>query len=126
MQSCYIAKNTLEIRKKLEKLGYQYGGGDSKSWGTGALYCFDNKYYEIYKSKPARYHSIVDCGTNEELFLAIAALRDDSDYMQWFVTDKNEWVKCEKGHFYKEHLTNTWRTWHKATAKELIEHFNSK
>ena len=27
----------------------------------------------------------IDCGTNEELFLAIAALRDDTDRDQWFI-----------------------------------------
>ena len=29
----------------------------------------------------------IDCGTNEILFLSLAALRDDSDYMQWFMNN---------------------------------------
>ena len=130
IQSCYIAKNTPRLRKKLEKLGYQYGGGDSKSWGTGALYCFNNKYYEIYKSKPARYHSIIDCGTNEELFIAIAALRDDSDYMQWFICgDKEFMFQVDKPNMnMKEFIHNYMDGWNtdgarKATVKELIELF---
>ena len=61
------------------------------------------------------------CGTNEELFLAIAALRDDADKNQWF-TDGNEyWQQCIGGFKFpslaKEKL-------HKATVQELIEHFN--
>ena len=87
-QSCFIRKNTPELRKKLEELGYKYSGRDTESWGTSALYCFYGEYYEVYPAQPSRYHSIVDCGTNEELFLALAALRDDSDYMQWFVCTK--------------------------------------
>ena len=31
---------------------------------------------------------IIDCGTNEELFIAIAALRDNSDKYQYFVTEE--------------------------------------
>ena len=65
-QSCFIKKNTPELRKKLEELGYTYNGRDTESWGASALYCFDGKYYEVYPAKPSRYHSIVDCGTNEE------------------------------------------------------------
>ena len=34
----------------------------------------------------------IDCGTNEELFLAIAALRDDTDKLQWFISPEGAWV----------------------------------
>lgn len=30
----------------------------------------------------------IDCGTNENLFLALAALQDDTDNEQWFVYPK--------------------------------------
>ena len=87
-QSCFIRKNTPKLRKNLEEFGYKYGGSDTKSWGSSALYCFDGKYYEVYPAKPSRYHWIEDCETNEVLFLSLATLRDDTDANQWFICDK--------------------------------------
>ena len=70
---------------------------------------------------------LIDCGTNEELFLAIAALRDDTDKNQWF-TDGDKWILCPEIKFstywaYNDVYINT-DTIHKATVNELIEHFN--
>lgn len=129
-QSCFIRKNTPKLRKKLEEFGYKYGGSDTKSWGPNALYCFDEKYYEVYPAKPSRYHWIEDCGTNEELFLALAALRDNSDYMQWFLNGKGDWYLYLDNKFNEE--VADWTScasaenWHKATAKEIIEHFKDR
>ena len=121
IQPCFIRKNKPELRKKLEELGYKYNGRDTATWGASALYCFEGKYYEVYPAKPSRYHSIVDCGTNEELFLALAALRDDSDYMQWF-TDGKLWEKSNND--LPSHYMQL--EGHKATVEEIIEHFKDK
>lgn len=87
---CFIRKNTPELRNKLEGLGYKYSTFDDlkldgiitfpskNDYSIFANYHFDNNYLNSY----------IDCGTNEELFLALAALRDDSDYMQWFMSPK--------------------------------------
>lgn len=67
--------------------------------------------------------SSIDCGTNEELFLAIAAMRDDSDKYQWFriVGAKGiKWVKSVEENFTYDAAHNVWS---KATVEELIEHF---
>lgn len=68
----------------------------------------------------------IDCSINEELFLAIAALRDDTDKNQWF-TDGDKWILCPEIKFstywaYNDVDINT-DTIHKATVNELIEHF---
>lgn len=68
----------------------------------------------------------IDCGTNENLFLAIAALRDDTDRKQWF-TDGYHWEICPDEVAY----INAWidrygYSPHKATVEELIEHFKEK
>ena len=125
-KSCFIRKNTPELRNKLEELGYKYGGSDTKSWGSSALYCFDGKYYEVYPAKPSRYHQIEDCGTNEELFLALAALRDDSDYIQWF-TDGKKWFQNQQNdtEVIRYGASNP-INFHKAAAKEIIEYFREK
>lgn len=120
-QPCFIRKNTPELRKKLEELGYKYNGRDTASWGASALYCFDGKYYEVYPAKPSRYHSIVDCGTNEELFLALSELRDDTDKNQWF-TDGKLWEKSNND--LPSHYMQL--EGHKATVEEIIKHFKDR
>ena len=68
----------------------------------------------------------------EELFKAIAALRDDSDYMQWFVTEEEEhWVNQviykPKGSFELCLVDKyPFKNAHKATVKELIKYFKQK
>ena len=92
-QPCFIRRNTPELRKKLEELGYKFSGADHieldcivtfphhDAFSVFAAYHF-NIYDDSFKIVWKEY---IDCGTNEELFLALAALRDDNDYMQWFM-----------------------------------------
>ena len=129
---CFIRKNTQELRRGLEELGY------SKNYPEWTVDCsiiwayqypikgFDTPNYVIADSFdiPFDKHSalcgkFIDCGTNEELFLAIAALRDDTDKYQWF-TDGDLWFKCG------DEVCNEGRKIHKATVNELIEHFKIK
>lgn len=129
---CFIRKNTETLRKKLEELGYL---NDSSEWTVDCsiiwayqypMKGFDTPNYVIADSFdiPFDKHSalcgkFIDCGTNEELFLAIAALRDDTDKYQWF-TDGDLWFKCG------DEVCNEGRKIHKATVDELIEYFKTK
>ena len=64
----------------------------------------------------------IDCGVNEDLFVALAALREDSDIHQWFTTDDcSEWYLSEHD-FCPKNVVSVNR-WHKATVEELISHF---
>lgn len=139
--AAFIRRNTPELRKKLEELGYIK---NSPIWTDNCSIIwayqypekgFDTPNYVIADSFdiPFDKHSrlcgkFIDCGTNEELFLAIAALRDDTDKNQWF-TDGNLWFKCgdeicdETIEYY---LNRYNRKYHKATVEELIEHFKEK
>lgn len=139
---CFIRKNTQELRRGLEELGYF---NDSPEWTNNCsiiwayqypMKGFDTPNYVIADSFdiPFDKHSalcgkFVDCGTNEELFLAIAALRNDTDKNQWF-TDGDKWILCPEIKFstywvYNDIDVNT-DTVHKATVNELIEHFKTK
>lgn len=139
---CFIRKNTPELRKKLGELGYKK---NSPNWTDDCniiwtyqypVKGFDTPNYVIADSFdiPFDKHSclcgkFIDCGTNEELFLAIAALRDDTDKNQWF-TDGDKWILCPEIKFstywaYNDVDINT-DTIHKATVNELIEHFKDK
>lgn len=118
---CFIRKNTQELRRGLEELGYKM----LSPIEYDNLECSDNWVNDI---KSLNDCNGFDCGTNEELFLAIAALRDDTDKYQWF-TDGDLWFKCgdevcnENIEYY---LNKYGRKIHKASVDELIEHFKTK
>ena len=66
----------------------------------------------------------IDCGENIALFLAIAALRDDSDYMQWF-TDGEKWIQDKRNDYEViKYGPGNPINFRKATINELMEHFN--
>lgn len=120
-QSCFIYKNTPELRQYLDKIGYKYGGKASK-FEQPYLYCSLDKYFEC-NSFPARYHGIIDCAENEDLFLALAALRDDSNYMQWF-TNGETWFQNKQNDIEViRYGAGNPINFHKVKVNELLEHF---
>lgn len=142
---CFIRKNTQELRRGLEELGYEIlnsgnttldahnydGNGSHKSIeeGRAIITSYGNLYGVIYDIDTVTKKGRIDCGTNEELFLAIAALRDDTDKNQWF-TDGDKWIMCPEIKFSSYWVYNdidvNIDTVHKATVNELIEHFKIK
>lgn len=142
---CFIHKNTANIRNRLKELGYYcnpYLGWNNLFtcvFGVNSVYSLDD--YDTNGLKEI--DGLIDCGTNEELFLAIAALRDDSNYMQWFITDSILSVSYDDSigndHYFTElkgimffwdenwdNATIISGRYHKATVNELIEHFKTK
>ena len=138
IKECFIRKNTEQLIFNLYKLGYEYyrpldwfknictnfgknidfDGNESDRYVIDA---FDDGYISHFNK------IMIDCGTNEELFLAIAALRDDSDKFQYF-TNGVFWIKCSQLEL-KHELDNNYEEFcvadfHKATVSELINHFN--
>ena len=132
-QRCFIRKNTKELVDKLYEIGYNPYYSARNNYGNSLQTCCHESRGAVYG-----YEDIIDndsddpagginCGTNEELFLAIAALRDDSDIHQWF-TDGEKWVisdihslLCMKEYF--KIIGFNHKTTHKATVEELIKHF---
>ena len=140
IQPCFIRKNTPELRKKLEELGYKPFGSVKYEWDTGwglstdnrlgEFESFDNNGLEnIIKCESPDYEDSIDCGDNEELFIALAALRDDSDINQYFICDKVSFT-LGKTYYPDDYLYYQYdeffdkQNWHKATVEELIEHFS--
>lgn len=135
--AAFIRRNTPELRKKLEELGY-------KNYGNPFQITDDSKLITTIDGEYVPYNvplddSFIDCRTNEELFLAIAALKDDTDENQWFICDVNHWDRSGNGEatvyaeigewiFCKSNDDDCARDnhYHKATVEELIEHFKGK
>lgn len=144
---CLIRRNTKSLRKKLKDLGYNW-------WccqlGDPILVAMTFNFKDqsnvtsdeltpIYISTDTEVDNYIeagciDCGENEQLFLALAALRDDSDKFQWFCDDELGEYKslffC-KYDDVEQHIHNEMDGWdcegfHKATPEDLIEHFKEK
>jgi len=138
-QQCFIRKSTKSLTDRLYRLGGRSGRG---FWHLDYLTilaaygdyfrCLDD---ERGNDEYLTSCGFIDCVTNEELFLAIAALRDDSDIHQWF-TNGIEWIQCEKedwideisslcvgGNYNYDKNGELSVDFHKATVEELIKHF---
>lgn len=137
---CFIRKNTPELRKKLEYLGYSHGkpeyyaDDDDNKYDfimchNGRFFLLSQENHVIRNGHPLKKHGSINCGTNEPLFLAIAALRDDIDKNQWF-TDGDKWIQCPEIKFSTYWAYNDIEVdidnIHKATVKELQELFSQK
>ena len=133
IQHCFIRKNTPELREKLEEIG--------RKLLFSARYGYRKELFTMRGERGlvqaynglASTKTIIDCGTNEDMFLALAALRDDTDYMQWFICGDNESMfKVDKPDMsvekYIHEYMDGWDTegYRKATAEEIVEHFKDK
>lgn len=130
LQHCFIRKNTPELRKKLESFGYRHNELDDgcRPW----LAANHGMYISVDEGFQRLPLEDVDCGRNEELFLALAALNDKNDYGQWFIC-KEEYLgnelkpvkvgtwQCCMSHYKLSYSLS--RLWRKATVSEIIEHF---
>ena len=136
-QPYFIRKNTPELKKKLEELGYN----QHPSYVNNGQYLYLNRGF--YHTNVVGYNEeierMIDCGTNEELFLALAALRDDTNKNQWFIAQGTIWVKDYNGEIIAYYDEGEWFLWdeysfiedspsdfRKATVEEIIEHFKDR
>ena len=83
-----------------------------------------------------------NCGSNIELFKALAAMNDENDWEQWFVKDCGcyglGWVLCRTERIYNHFgdefdcigranwAWEDFRKYRRATTEEIIEHFKNK
>jgi len=119
-----FTENTPEMREWLEELGWK-----SKYIQEGAdiIVCASNtglfsaiveetqQWFKAYKAE------CIDCRSNPELFKAVTAIRDDSDYMQWF---RNIF---KGGHWFNDkHQRVGPVCYDKMSLKELIEKFKKE
>ena len=123
-QPCLIRDYNNDLISKIENIGYRNYGNPFQFTDYSILYTTIDGYYVPYKVQVDS--SWIDCGTNEELFFAVAALRDDSDRLQWFVHQDGSFLKCEC-----DSKIDMWGDFEypeiyprKATVEELIKLFN--
>ena len=132
---CFIRKNTPELRNKLKELGYIQVKQDiyyyhvmvenGNIWICNGAFNPDNP-------DGKGWDECIDREYDEDLFIALAALRDDTDHNQWFTNGK-EWIiymdNTDKGglsyfQYFAMPRDINLENFHKAT--EIIAHFKQK
>ena len=133
IQPCFIRKNTPELINELIDLGYVKALFDEEYTKSDAYGLIVDQgdiaplEHGLQEMELMFTYNFVDCGDNEELFLALAALRDDTDINQWIIDEANEcfgpdnsWMICDKDDMNDRVVYTHYK---KATVEELIEHF---
>lgn len=140
---CFIRKNTSSLREKLEEMGYDLCVCTKKSGSNCWLLTYNNgTVHVVHPLEQGDYMAEVtngisrdvDCGDDENLFIALAALRDDTNHNQWFTNGK-EWIiymdNTDKGglsyfQYFAMPRDINLENFHKATPTEIIAHFKQK
>lgn len=104
-RGCIIRKNTKELRESLMSLRYRWL---VKEKGANCIVTNPEtlKYMELREKSVEAWkdEGWIDCGANDDMFLAIAALANNTDLGQWLiVTDAtgDRWVECIESEFGK-------------------------
>lgn len=134
------AKEKSHIIKELDEFGFVKKGRVKKSdeyivfdsiSGNGKIYySLSETQLQKFKNDPLTIEVWYDCGTDVNLFLAIAALRTGTDKKQWFIHKDGEhyfkvmhycYLATEYIYFGDEELDV--KDFHKMDKNELIEFF---
>lgn len=141
---CFIRKNTPELRKQLEELGYTNGAWETPHFEYPYLKCYPNRLFGLFKGEgfyiteddyrcdgktwtynpPKEY---IDCGDNEELFIAIASMTDNEyGLCDYYVVTTDCNLHYAKGSIHRALPLSSVihpSCYRKATVEELIEYF---
>lgn len=137
---CFVRVYDVAERKKLiEWLNYVIGrtGDEDYTYGDVVLCIRDTTYCCSYEEAEfVSNDTTIDCGTNVELFRALAAMNDVNCLYQWF-TDGQNWAFCMKENW--ESQVAEWDVYgvdycvyvadspqcHKATCEEIISFYKN-
>lgn len=130
---CFVRVENPEKRNNLREWAKNIGYNFVDVTGIESDYSDPQPYIEVFphsfRSTTPQGNSFyvasrkaIDCGENIELFKALAAMNDENDREQWFVSNEgSEWAICKKTlNVYSGVLCR------KATAEEIVEYFKNK
>lgn len=93
-----FTENTPEAREWLRSIDYTISCGHENKHDYIYTYNKNGYAFSTWKAvledmKSYQSGNLIDCRSNFELFRAVTAIRDDSDYMQWFVDPCGYWYR---------------------------------
>lgn len=128
-QPCFVRVEDAEERKELIEWCQEIGRSGifiKEAQIRNYIWAGSENSYQLRDDIPSNNPYMINCGTNIDLFKALAAMNDENDREQWFLTKS-----C--GSFNTLHLgINGYKGGYppvevsKATATEIIEHFKTK
>lgn len=134
---CFIRMNTPELRSKLKDMGYRVCRCTEETTavylmaGHGDIHAVHDESVDIFEDEvKSGTCKLIDCGDNEFLFIALAAMRDDTDKDQLFTNGIDWAIKREAarglglpGFEYLSFPRDINTPLHKATIEEIMEQF---
>lgn len=142
---CFVrvedAKAMRTLDMWLDKIGYEWKINPSSEYKEGRYRVLDEEYVKnaltVVCSRNKRMWTTecsikkaIDCGDNIELFKALAAMNNENDYMQYLIDNVGNMGICTQQSPYKvvqmAGISFNIDNYRKATAQEIIEHFNRK
>lgn len=135
--NCFIRKNTPDLRDKLGKMGYQVCRCAEETTAVylmallGEVHAVCAEELDIFADEvKSGKCKLIDCGDDEQLFIALAAMRDDTDKDQLFTNGIDWAIKREAarglglpGFEYLSFPRDVNTPLHKATIEEIMEQF---
>ena len=91
---CFIRHNNQKLRDKLQELGYKVLVPANRHYGK-FLVCYNGICESQGLDDLVGGDEFIDCGDNEELFIATASLRKDTDIKQYFICIEDEGIYGE-------------------------------
>lgn len=142
---CFVRVEDREERKKLiellKRIGWRFRGiaSPEKKYVVADAHHQTVTTWVLDEWGAERFENIgyIFCGTNVELFKALAAMNDENCLYQWF-TDGHNWGLCEDEYWAvqvaewdvredDDMLNMAVSTGcHKATAEEIVEYFKKR
>lgn len=137
--NCFIRKNTPELRGKLKKMGYYVchctGGATAVSLMAllGEVHAVCDEDVDMFEDEvKSGKCKLIDCWDDEQLFIALAAMRDDTDKDQLFTNGIDWAIKREvarglglPGFEYLSFPRDIDTPLHKATKEEIMNYFQT-
>lgn len=132
---CFVRVEDREERKKLiellKRIGWRFRGiaSPEKKYVVADAHHQTVTTWVLDEWGAERFENIgyIFCGTNVELFKALAAMNDENDREQWFVVDDGfeEEMVCSKSEVDYDYILSCYDH-RKATAEEIVEYFKKR
>lgn len=120
---CVIYKCTPTLIKKLQEMGYSRVGAT----GYDIIVTYASNTFSTYSYEQANsfeeMKSLCQCGRNDTLFLALAALSEKTDLHQWFVHPNGNWEICRCDSF--KDMWGEEYDIYKASSAEIFDKFTT-
>ena len=133
IQACFIRKNTPELINKLIDLGYVKALFDEEYTKSDAYGLIVDQgdivplEHGIQEMELMFTYNFVDCGDNEELFIALASMTDDENGLcDYYIVTTDGNPRYTKGSIHRALPISSVihpSCYRKATVEEIIEYF---